>query len=106
MAHSCGSETRTRTKRGCMMESFFNYIGENIGAIGQRLAEHLLIVAAALVIAAPLGIALGVGLSREGAKKVRGAVLYLLGLGQTIPSLAVLALAVGVLGIGMLPAIV
>jgi osmoprotectant transport system permease protein len=89
-----------------MMGTFDDYIVGNIGAIGMRLAEHLLMVAIALAIAAPLGIALGILLSREGARGIRGIILYLLGLGQTIPSLAVLALAVGVLGIGMLPAIV
>jgi osmoprotectant transport system permease protein len=87
------------------MGEFAAYIGQNIGVIGARLWEHLLLVAGALLIAVPFGLLLGVLASRPLVRRLRSAVLYLLGLGQTIPSLAVLALAVGVLGIGMMPAI-
>jgi osmoprotectant transport system permease protein len=51
-------------------------------------------------------VALGVLLSRPAFARVRGVIFSLLGLGQTIPSLALLALAVGLLGIGFLPAVV
>jgi osmoprotectant transport system permease protein len=46
----------------------------------------------------------GIALAGDGVRPFRGAIFYILGLGQTIPSLAILALAVGVLGVGWLPA--
>ncbi len=87
------------------MNDFFAYVAEHAGEIGMRFAEHCGIVAAALVVAIPVGAIAGIILSREGARRVRTPLFYLLGLGQTIPSLAVLALAVGLLGIGWFPAV-
>jgi osmoprotectant transport system permease protein len=89
-----------------MMESFLVYIAENAGAIWLRTIEHLTIVAASLALAVPMGVLLGIIASRERFRSIRSPLLYLLGLGQTIPSLAIIALAVGILGIGMWPAIV
>jgi osmoprotectant transport system permease protein len=87
------------------MNEYLEYFGENIGAIGMRLLEHIGIVGAALLVAVPVGMAIGILLSRPGARPVRGIIFYLLGLGQTIPSLALLALAVGILGVGTVPAV-
>jgi osmoprotectant transport system permease protein len=88
------------------MGSFFDYFIQNAGTIWQRLIEHLLIVGAAMGMAAPFGIGVGILASRRQFRSIRAPLLYLLGLGQTIPSLAIIALAVGILGIGMWPAIV
>lgn len=87
------------------MTPFLDYISENGSAIGARLLEHITIVAAALAIALPLGVALAILLSRKSMRRSRGLIFYVMSLGQTIPSLAVLALAVGLFGIGSLPAI-
>ncbi len=88
------------------MITFLDYIVANAGAIGNRFLEHCAIVGAALAIAIPIGVTLGVLLSRPGARRIQGVVFSIIGLGQTIPSLALLALAMGLLGIGALPAIV
>lgn len=88
------------------MSSLVTYLAENGIMILQRLGEHIVIAAVALALAVPIGIALGILLSRDAADRLRAPALYLLGLGQTIPSLAVLALGMSLLGIGMLPAIV
>lgn len=88
------------------MTSFLSYIAENAGAIGMRTLEHLLIVLAALVPAVAFGTAAAVFLSRPSLQPFRGPGFYLIGLGQTIPSLAILALAVGLIGIGTLPAVI
>jgi osmoprotectant transport system permease protein len=87
------------------MSAFLGYFAENIGTIGLRMLEHCGIVGAALLAAVPIGVVLGVGLSRDWARSLRGVIFYVLGLGQTIPSLALLALAVGLLGVGIVPAI-
>ena len=87
------------------MEGFIGYIAENIGTIGERTLEHIRIVAIALAGAIPLGVILGILLARVRSGGVRDMIFTVLGIGQTIPSLAILALAVGTIGLGALPAI-
>ncbi len=82
------------------------YFAENISAIGSRLLEHIEIVGISLIFAVIFGTGFGVLLSRHAFRSVRGILFYILGLGQTVPSLAILALAVGILGIGKVPAII
>ena len=88
------------------MSELVHFFGENIGEIGMRLLEHCGIVGLALLLAIPFGVLMGIMLAGDGARPVRGVIFYLLGLGQTIPSLAILALAVGVLGVGWVPAVI
>jgi osmoprotectant transport system permease protein len=87
------------------VETFWTYLVENAGTIIERLLEHLMIVALALAVAIPAGVALGLLLSRSKNGSARDAIFALLGVGQTIPSLAILALAVGTIGLGTLPAV-
>ncbi len=87
------------------MNGPFQYVIENLPSIGMRTLEHVWLAAAALLISAPIGLITGVLLSRPAARRVRGFVLFILGLGQTIPSIALLALAIGLIGVGALPAI-
>ncbi len=88
------------------MNSYLEFLAQNRGDILARLLEHIAIVAVAVAVAAPIGIGLGIALSRNAMRALRGGIFYVLGLGQTIPSLAILALAVGVLGVGFVPATV
>ncbi|MEP7220504.1 MAG: ABC transporter permease, partial [Bacteroidota bacterium] len=88
------------------MNALFLFFADNMGDIGLRLLEHVRIVGVALLLAIPFGITVGIALSRGWARTIRGPVFYLLGLGQTIPSLALLALAVGLLGVGLVPAVI
>lgn len=88
------------------MNGAFDYVIDNLPSIGMRTLEHLWLAAAALLVAAPIGLVSGVVLSRPGTRPVRGIALLLLGLGQTIPSIALLALAIGMIGVGALPAII
>ena len=87
------------------MESLYSYIGTNIGTIGERLLEHITLVAIALAGAIPLGVGIGLLLSRPGSGTLRDSISAILGIGQTIPSLAILALAVGTIGLGAVPAV-
>ncbi len=70
----------------------------------RRTLEHLGLSAAALLLGALVSIPLGLWLERHR----RGAepVIRVLGLFQTVPSLALLAFMIPVLGVGILPAIV
>jgi osmoprotectant transport system permease protein len=73
-------------------------------ALFRQILEHLGLSAAALLLGALVAIPLGLWLERHR----RGAepVIRALGLFQTIPSLALLAFMIPILGVGILPAIV
>ncbi len=88
------------------MNELLSYFTQNAGAIAARLLEHVTIVGAAMILATLVGGLAGLMLAGSSTNKGHGAIFYLLGLGQTIPSLAILALSVGLIGIGALPAII
>lgn len=67
--------------------------------------QHLCLVAMSMALATAVGLSIGILLTREPCKKFAGIGMYIVSLGQTIPSLAVLALAMSFLGIGAKPAI-
>jgi len=69
------------------------------------LAQHVWMVFVSMLMATALGLSVGIIFSRPRYKKYSGIVMYIVGLGQTIPSLAVIALAMSFLGIGFKPAI-
>ena len=52
-----------------------------------------------------IGVTAGIVLTRRRFRRYAGICMYIIGLGQTIPSLAVLAIAMSFMGIGMKPAI-
>ncbi|MFW5730308.1 MAG: ABC transporter permease [Desulfonatronovibrionaceae bacterium] len=67
--------------------------------------QHLYLVGLSMLMAIVTGLAAGIIFSRKSMQKYSGMVMYVIGLGQTIPSLAVLALTMSFLGIGSKPAI-
>lgn len=67
--------------------------------------QHIWMVAASMAIATTLGLLIGIIFTRPGFKRFSGIMMYIVGLGQTIPSLAVIALAMSVLGVGYQTAI-
>lgn len=67
--------------------------------------QHLYLVAVSMAMALVTGLATGIIVSRKRFRKFAGVVMYVIGLGQTIPSLAVLSLTMSFLGIGSKPAI-
>lgn len=77
------------------------YILEHPARFGQALLTHVTISAAALVTAAAIAIPLGIFV----ADRTRGALLAInaANIGRTLPSLAVLALVMPVLGTGFAP---
>ena len=86
--------------------------GQTLGAymfgrratLGRLVLRHLWLVAIALVAAAVVAIPLGLALER--ARRAAGPTLGGLGVLQTIPSIALLAFMVPLLGIGTVPALV
>ena len=64
------------------------------------LKQHIVLVSTSMLMATILGLGVGIVFTRSRWRKFAGLVMYMVGLGQTIPSLAVIALAMTVLGIG------
>ncbi len=82
----------------------FSFMWENIGEIWEQTIEHLWITLVAMTIATFLGISLGILLTRI--EKLSAPVLGIVGVFQTIPSLALLGFMIPIFGIGIVPAII
>ena len=74
------------------------------GRLWANTLRHVQLTLAALVLAAVAGI--GLSLAVQPHPRSAGALLYACGLMQTVPSIALLALMIPLLGIGVVPAIV
>jgi osmoprotectant transport system permease protein len=107
--HSLGltgkrEETAEPERRGAGGGGFFAYLWSERATLARRTLEHLALSAAALLLGVLVAVPLGLYLER----KRRGAetVIRILGLLQTVPSLALLAFMIPLLGVGIVPAIV
>ncbi|MBU9811531.1 ABC transporter permease [Rahnella sp. C60] len=79
------------------------YQQESFAALVQA---HLLLVGISSLIAVVIGVAAGVGVTRPAGKEFRSLVETLVAMGQTFPPVAVLAVAVPVMGFSEKPAII
>ncbi|QKY70117.1 ABC transporter permease [Lentibacillus sp. CBA3610] len=84
----------------------FQPIFENTGTFFNLLGEHMLLVLISGSLAIFTAIPAGIFLTRPQFQKAEFFAVNLANLGQTIPSLAILALAMGFIGIGMEAALV
>ena len=82
----------------------FEFMYDNLGEIWEQTIEHLWITLVAMIIATLLGVMIGVVLTR--AEKLSAPVIGVVGVFQTIPSLALLGFMIPVFGIGVVPAII
>ncbi len=69
------------------------------------LKQHLWMVSISMTMATILGLGIGILFTRPDFKRYAGIAMYIVGLGQTIPSLAVIALAMSIVGIGFKAAV-
>jgi osmoprotectant transport system permease protein len=69
-------------------------------------ARHLLLVGYSMALALLCGIPAGIALSRPACARQAERFMQIFNIGNTIPSLAVLAIALGIFGIGDVPAII
>ncbi len=79
------------------------YTQESFAAL---LASHLAIVAASSALSLLIGVAAGVFVTRRIGREFRPMVETLVAIGQTVPPVAVLAIAVPLIGFGELPALI
>ncbi|RLL43905.1 ABC transporter permease [Oceanobacillus piezotolerans] len=89
-----------------IMNDMFRPIVEDFGEFTHLLGQHIIIVFISGLLAILISIPLGILVTRKSFQKSEFWIVNMANLGQTIPSLAVLALAMGFLGIGMKAAIV
>jgi osmoprotectant transport system permease protein len=84
---------------------YLNFVRQNPGDIYRLLIQHLQLVFISGSIAVALGLTIGIVLTRGFIRRYREMTLNMLGLCQTVPSLAVIAIAMTYLGIGRKTAI-
>jgi osmoprotectant transport system permease protein len=85
------------------MNELGEFLLRKLPDLGTKLLEHLFLTGVSTGIAVVLGVPLGIWITRQ--DKLRGMLLGVVGVIQTIPSLALLAFFLPVLGIGAAPAI-
>lgn len=86
--------------------SILTFLQERAGDIGIALQEHLIITVSSVLLGCIISIPLGILLVYNRFKWLNSAVFFIANLLQTIPSLALLAILIPLLGIGMKPAII
>lgn len=79
---------------------YLSSIYKNFGEFSIMLKQHLELVAVSSLLAILVSIPAGILVTRSKFKKIEWLVSNIANLGQTIPSIAVLALAMGFLGLG------
>ena len=80
-------------------------MAQHWGDVAYLSRQHMALVAVSAGLAVAVGIPLGILLTRPALRRLAGPVMQLAGLGTTIPTLAILALAMTVLGLGTPPAV-
>lgn len=112
-----GAAIDSRTMRNAALAAAFalGAVAQGSGLVGEILQhsadilylarQHMVLVAISGSLAIALGVPLGVWLSRPAMRGVAETVMQSLNIGSTVPTLAILALAMTVLGIGALPAV-
>ena len=83
---------------------FLPYLWENKQALATHTMEHISLAGLALVLGILLAVPLGLLLERH--RRIAEPLIRLIGMTQTIPSIALLAFMIPIFGVGVLPAIV
>lgn len=102
-----GLITSGRNSRGQQKESddsFVGYLWSKRATIGSLTLRHLWLVAIGMIVAALVAIPLGLALER--ARRAEAPTFAILGILQTIPSIALLAFLVPLVGVGVVPALI
>lgn len=88
------------------INDYFSVFSERSSDIWDALLQHLLISVSAILLGCLVAIPLGVFLSKTNFKWVQSIVFTITNIFQTIPSLAMLAIFIPLIGIGLKPAII
>ena len=85
---------------------FFEFAMDNPDEILRLFSEHVRLVTISSTIAIGVGVPTGIFLTRGFMRRYRDYILNIIGICQTVPSLAVVAMAMTYVGIGKTPAII
>src|SRR3954467_9294706 len=99
-----GATVRTTAAPAPGESSFGDYLWQRRGALAALTGRHLLLVAVALLAAIVVAVRLGLGLERS--RRIAEPTIGALGVLETIPSIALLAFMIPLLGVGVVPALV
>ncbi|HEY8852330.1 MAG TPA: glycine betaine ABC transporter substrate-binding protein [Gemmatimonadaceae bacterium] len=99
-----GSAQVARATSGQAQSGFARYMWDRRGTIAALTARHLVLVGLALL--AAVIVALPLGLALERTRPLAEPAIGALGVLQTIPSIALLAFMIPLLGVGVVPALV
>lgn len=88
-----------------MIADYIEFVAGRQGDIWKALQEHLIISFVSVLIGAAIAIPIGIWLAGNRIRWVNGLVFAIANLLQTIPSLALLAILIPLLGVGRIPAI-
>jgi len=99
-----GAGPATHAVTESRQSGFWGYMWERRATIGALTARHLLLVAVALLAAVMVAVPLGLGLERT--RRIAEPTIGALGVLETIPSIALLAFMIPLLGVGVIPALV
>jgi osmoprotectant transport system permease protein len=99
-AHRAGESVIPSTQH----VGFWRYMWDRRATLAALTARHLILVALALFAAVVVAVPLGLGLERT--RRIAEPIIGALGVLQTIPSIALLAFMIPLLGVGVVPALV
>jgi osmoprotectant transport system permease protein len=91
-------------ERAAAAPGLLPYLWSERRAIARRTGEHLALSAMALLLGVAVAVPLGLALERR--RRLAEPAIRVLGMTQTVPSLALLAFMIPILGVGAVPAIV
>jgi osmoprotectant transport system permease protein len=77
-----------------------------IGELAQRIGEHVQLCAVSTALAVATAVPAGITATRSGLRRLASPLLFLANVGQSVPTVAVLALAFSVTGIGFRTAVI
>jgi osmoprotectant transport system permease protein len=96
--------SKAKATPSAQQSGFMEYMWDRRATIAALLVRHLELVAFALLAAVIVAVPLGLGLERT--RRIAEPTIGALGVLQTIPSIALLAFMIPLLGIGVVPALV
>lgn len=99
-----GKISEAQAEPSAQQSGFWRYLWNRRGTIAELTARHLELVAIALFAAVIIAVPLGLGLERT--RRIAEPTIGALGVLQTIPSIALLAFMIPLLGVGVAPALV
>lgn len=88
-----------------LVTDYFYYWGEKYPSILEYMMEHIIISFTVIIIAVLLAVPLAIFMTRLKGEKLKNMIFNIANIFQTIPTIAMLAIMIPILGIGFKPAV-